>query len=67
MSNYVWMALIVLALTLVGILTLGSITIRYYWGDRGTPPPSVEERRRLRREELRARQNAQAAREKKRL
>lgn len=50
MSNYIWMILIVLSLTILGILTLGFITIRYYWGERGMPPPSAAERRRMREE-----------------
>jgi len=54
MRNYIWMILIVAALTLVGILTLGLMTVRYYWGERGAPPLSKEERR-LKVEEERAR------------
>ncbi|MDQ3321658.1 MAG: hypothetical protein M3525_04255 [Acidobacteriota bacterium] len=57
MRNYIWMILIVAALTLVGILTLGSMVVRYYWGERGTPPPSTEERRRLRELEEHARRH----------
>lgn len=52
MSNYVWMILIVLCLTFVGILIQGFLVLRYYWGERGTPPPTGEARRRLREEEL---------------
>ncbi len=50
MSNYFWMFIIVSALTLAGILILGFMVMRYYWGERGTPPPSAAERRRLREE-----------------
>ncbi|HXG85150.1 MAG TPA: hypothetical protein VNI84_14110 [Pyrinomonadaceae bacterium] len=55
MHNYIWMILIVAALTLVGILTLGLMVVRYYWGERGAPPPSREERRRIKEDEERAR------------
>lgn len=48
------MILIVAALTLVGILTLGLMTVRYYWGERGAPPLSKEERR-IKEEKERAR------------
>ncbi|HEX9960045.1 MAG TPA: hypothetical protein VGB00_03885 [Pyrinomonadaceae bacterium] len=44
-----------LALTVLGTLTLGFITVKYYWGERGTPPLKGEERRRQREEELRLR------------
>ena len=42
------MFIIVSALTLAGILILGFMVMRYYWGERGTPPPKAAERRRLR-------------------
>jgi hypothetical protein len=50
MSNYALMILIVLALTILGTLTLAFITVKYYWGERGTPPLTAAERRRLREE-----------------
>lgn len=55
MSSFAWIIIIVLALTLLGTLTLGFITVRYYWGERGTPPLTGEDRRRQREEELRLR------------
>ena len=55
MSNYAWMIFIVLLLTLVGTLILVFITVKYYWGERGTPPAIGEERRRLKARELRLR------------
>jgi hypothetical protein len=54
-SNFAWIIFLVLILTLLGTLTLVLITVKFYWGDRGTPPPKGEERRRLREEELRLR------------
>jgi hypothetical protein len=46
------MILIVLCLTFVGIIIQSFLVLRYYWGERGTPPPTREERRRLREKEL---------------
>ena len=59
MHNYFWMFLIVLALTVLGVLTLGFITFKYYWGERGTPPLSAAERKRLREEQMRFGQERQ--------
>jgi lipoprotein-anchoring transpeptidase ErfK/SrfK len=55
MSSTVWIIIIVLALTLLGTLTLVFITVKYYWGERGTPPLTGEQRRRQREEEIRLR------------
>lgn len=55
MSSFAWIIVIVLALTLLGTLTLAFITMKYYWGERGTPPLTGEERRRQREEEIRRR------------
>ena len=55
MSNTVWLLLLVGLLTVLGSLTLLLITVRYYWGERGTPPLVGEERRRQREQELRMR------------
>jgi hypothetical protein len=55
MSSLAWIIIIVLALTLLGTLTLVFITMKYYWGERGTPPLTGEERRRQREEEMRLR------------
>ena len=55
MSNVAMIALIVLALTLLGTLALAFVTIKYYWGQRGTPPLTGEERRKQKEEELRLR------------
>jgi len=59
MSNYVWMILIVGCLTFVGVFIQGFLVLRYYWGERGTPPPSREERRRLREKEIDLRKRQQ--------
>ncbi len=55
MSNFAWVVLIVIVLTVLGSGTLLFITLKYYWGDRGTPPPTRDERRRIREEELKRR------------
>ncbi len=55
MSNYLWIFVLVLILTVLGSGILFFITSRYYWGVRGTPPPTREERKRLREEELQMR------------
>ncbi|HLM01827.1 MAG TPA: hypothetical protein VK400_12285 [Pyrinomonadaceae bacterium] len=55
MSGFAWIIIIVLALTLLGTGTLIFITVKYYWGERGTPPLKGEERRRQREEEMRRR------------
>ena len=55
MSNFVWMILLVLLLTLLGTAILVFITVKYYWGERGTPPLTGEERRLQLEEELRLR------------
>lgn len=55
MSSLAWMIILVLLLTVLGSLTLLFITVRYYWGDRGTPPARGEERRRQKEEEMRLR------------
>lgn len=54
MHNYLLMFLIVLALTALGVSTLLFITVKYYWGERGTPPLSAAERKLLREEKMRA-------------
>ena len=52
MSNFVLTLLLVGLLTLLGTLTLVFITVKYYWGERGTPPLTGEQRRRQYEEEL---------------
>ena len=42
-------------LTLLGTSVLAFITVKYYWGERGTPPLKGAERRRQKEEELRLR------------
>ena len=59
MSNYVWMILIVGCLTFAGIVIQSFLVLRYYWGERGTPPPCREERKRLREKELDLRRQQQ--------
>ena len=55
MSSLAWVLVIVLLLTLLGSLTLLFSTVKYYWGDRGQPPLTGEERRRQKEVELRLR------------
>lgn len=44
-----------LILTVLGTLTLAFITVKYYWGERGTPPATGEQRRLQKEEELQRR------------
>jgi hypothetical protein len=55
LSNFAWILIIVGVLTLVGGGALLIVTFKYYWGERGTPPVTVEPRRRQKEEELRLR------------
>ena len=55
MSGFIGILLIVGILTLLGAGTLLFITVRYYWGERGTPPLKREQRRQAREEELKLR------------
>jgi hypothetical protein len=52
MSNFALMIILVLILTLLGTATLVFITVKYYWGERGTPPLTGEAKRQKRKEEL---------------
>ena len=55
MSSFGWMLTIVLLLTLAGSGTLLFITVKYYWGERGRPPVTGDERRMQKEEEMRLR------------
>ncbi len=55
MSSFVGVIVVVLLLTLIGSGALLFVTLKYYWGERGKPPATGEERRRLHQEELRLR------------
>lgn len=55
MSSLAWVIILVLLLTVLGSLTLLFITVKYYWGERGTPPLSGAARMAQREEELRLR------------
>lgn len=55
MSGFTGILLIVGVLTALGAGTLLFITLKYYWGERGTPPLKREQRRLAREEELRLR------------
>ncbi len=55
MSSFAWIIILVLLLTLLGTAALVLVTVKYYWGERGTPPLTGEERRRQKEEELKLR------------
>ena len=55
MSSFAWIIILTLILTALGTLVLLVITVKYYWGERGTPPLTGEQRRRQKEEELRLR------------
>src|SRR5689334_23539788 len=55
MSGFFGIIFVVGILTALGTLTLLLVTVKYYWGERGTPPLKREERRHMREEELRFR------------
>lgn len=55
MSNYAWMIVIVSLLAVLGTLILAFMTLKYYWGERGTPPLTGAEYRRQKEEELQLR------------
>jgi hypothetical protein len=54
-SNFSWIIFLTLILTVVGTIVLVLVTLKYYWGTRGTPPPTREERRKLKEVELKLR------------
>ena len=49
------MIIIVLLLTVFGTLALLLVTVNYYWGERGTPPLTGEQKQRQKEKELRLR------------
>ena len=55
MSGFVWMIILTLILTALGTLVLLLVTLKYYWGTRGTPPATGEQKRQQKEEELRLR------------
>ena len=57
MSSFAWIITLTLILTALGTLVLLLITLKYYWGERGTPPATGAERRRQKEEELQLRAN----------
>jgi hypothetical protein len=54
-TSFAWIIIVVLLLTLLGTAALALFTLKYYWGERGAPPATGEERRRQLEEELRLR------------
>lgn len=55
MSSFTWIIVLTLILTGLGTLVLLLVTIKYYWGERGTPPLKGAQRRLQKEEELRLR------------
>ena len=55
MSSFAWILILVGALTLLGGGALLLVTFKYYWGERGTPPLTGEQRRLQKEEEVRQR------------
>lgn len=55
MTSFAWIIIIVLLLTLLGTAALTLVTLKYYWGERGQPPMTGDERKRQLEEELRLR------------
>lgn len=55
MSGFFGTLIIVGALTFIGTATLALITLKYYWGERGTPPLKGDQRRQAQEAELRLR------------
>lgn len=55
MHSLFWIIAVAGVLTLIGSAVLVFITVRYYWGDRGTRPLTGEARRLQKEEELRLR------------
>lgn len=55
MSPFTGIILIILLLTALGVFVLAFITVKFYWGDRGKPPLTGEQRRKQKEEELKLR------------
>ncbi len=55
MSPVTLIILLVLLLTVLGSGVLLFITVRYYWGERGSPPATGEARRKQKEDEIRLR------------
>lgn len=55
MSSFAWIFVLVLTLTVLGSSALLFVTIKYYWGERGKPPLTGEERRAQYEKELKMR------------
>ena len=55
MSSFAWIITLTLILTALGTLVLLLVTLKYYWGERGTPPLTGEQRRQQKEQELKLR------------
>jgi hypothetical protein len=56
MSSLAWLIIVVVLLTLAGSLALFLVTVKYYWGERGSPPTTGAARQRQKEQELRLRE-----------
>ncbi|MEP7037489.1 MAG: hypothetical protein ABI891_04025 [Acidobacteriota bacterium] len=52
MSNTLWIFVICFILTLLGSLAFLLFTLKYYWGERGTPPLTGEQKHLQKEKEL---------------
>jgi len=52
MSSFWWIVVLVGSLTLLGSGALLFVTVKYYWGERGAPPLTGEDRRKQHQAEL---------------
>ena len=52
MSSFVWIFVLILTLTVLGSSALLFVTVKYYWGERGQPPLTGDDRRKQYKAEL---------------
>jgi len=55
MTGFAWIVILVILLTIVGSAALIFITVKFYWGERGTPPLTGDAKREQRAKELKLR------------
>lgn len=52
MSSFAWIFVLIMTLTVLGSSALLFVTVKYYWGERGQPPLTGDERRKQHKKEL---------------